>query len=190
MMKSKFTFGLLFWIVIYLIYTSWEPTAPPGEALMMDEADPVAEQVTKVSTIKAKDFPGNNYITGTLSAENLQSLSDAGIRIIIRLNGDSQDDRGFLSLAEEAAICRQLGMQFYYFNIEGKLEESGDMIHNLLTNGNAVIHCRHGAHRAPSMAAYHLQKEGYPKDWIIKKVGWEQLVHNPGRYERYTKILT
>lgn len=127
--------------------------------------------------------------TGTLNEDQIRELHQSGVRVIIRLNGDTPADRGELSIEDEALLCSSLGIRFYYFNIEGRIEAAGKEIKNLLRGGQAVVHCRNGVHRAPAMAAYFLRSRGYDRDQIIELVGWRDLIQSPGPYEKYTSAV-
>lgn len=180
-MKSPFTAAMLLFVSLFLIRGTWSN----ADALPAEESgyQPLPDCVQSI------DDRGNAY-GGSLSRQDILELSDAGIKIIIRLNGDSQADRGFMSIAEEAELAEQNGMKLYYFNIEGNPYEAGNRIRYLMRNGRTVIHCRHGAHRAPAMAAYYLTKElNISREEAIQRVGWKELVQNPGRYERYTALI-
>jgi protein tyrosine phosphatase (PTP) superfamily phosphohydrolase (DUF442 family) len=181
MMKSPFTTAMLLFVSLFLIRGTWS------------NAEPLPEETTQYQPLPdfVQPIDGRrNAYSASLSRQQVVELAEAGIKIIIRLNGDAQADRGYMSIAEEAELAEQHGMKLYYFNIEGRPYEAGNRIRYLMRNGNTVIHCRHGAHRAPAMAAYYLTKElNVSREEAIQRVGWEQLVADPGKYERYTALI-
>ena len=130
------------------------------------------------------DGDRENYFGATINKEALEVLRQAGFQTIIRLNGDTPSDQGFLSIEEESYHARTLGLDFYYFNIEGSAGinyDNAEMIAQILEQGRVFIHCRNGAHRAPAMAAYFLRtRTGLSRQDIIETVHWVDLVEDPG----------
>ena len=136
----------------------------------------------------------NNGFTATICREQVIELQQAGVRCIVRLNGDTANDIGCMSVGAEAALCDSLTkagypIRFYYMNIEGRVEQAGEEVANLMSSGGCVVHCRNGVHRAPSMAAYYLRLKGFDRSAIIEEIGWSKLVKNPGLYKKYMVVL-
>jgi protein tyrosine phosphatase (PTP) superfamily phosphohydrolase (DUF442 family) len=179
-MKSKFTLAMLLVVTVALVHGAWSHAEPLPETAT---TAPVPEFVTLI------DDRGNG-ISGTIDEADIAALAAAGFKQIIRLNGDSQSDRGHLSIGEEADLADQYGLRLYYFNIEGNIIAAGNQISYLMRNGRTLLHCKHGAHRAPAMAAHYLQKEiGVSSSEAVERVGWQDLVKKPGRYARYTEAV-
>lgn len=132
----------------------------------------------------------NNHFSGTLDADDIRLLAASGAEIIIRLNGDG-DDMGAMSIEDEAALCAKLGIRFYYFNVERQFAEIAELVYNLMRNGNAVVHCLNGVHRAPMLYGYYIRKisNWVTDEEIIEILGWEELVRNPKEYEKYVDFL-
>lgn len=186
-MKNGFFLTLTLATLFLLTKSSWEQHEPEL---------PAAELVETILTVDAnltgcgiRALPGNNYLSGAIDEDCIRLLAHANVRVIIRLNGDSQADRGPLSISEEAALCEAYGIRFYYLNIEGDIPAAGTQVTALMKQGNALVHCRHGAHRAPAMAGYYLKQAGFAEEEIITLIGWKELVHHPGRYARYVEAL-
>lgn len=179
-MKHLFYFFMLLVFIGLVTPRSWE------------------QQVADVTEAALESLP--DYVTpiahqrgfsASLSEAQIIELSKAGVKTIIRLNGNTKEDIGPLSVPAEAAICSRdtVGIRFYYFNIEGQIEKAGEEIANLLASPGVVVHCRNGVHRAPAMAAYYLRSKGYTREAIVSLVGWERLESNPGPYKKYTSIV-
>ena len=134
------------------------------------------------------DAHGNAY-AATLCPEQLEELARLGIRTVVRMNGNTRNDLGCMSIEQEATKCKDLGIRFYYENCEGRVKDAGQVVANLMRKGGVVVHCRNGAHRAPAMAAYHLRQEGYRRDMIVRLVGWESRIQSPGQYKKYTQAV-
>lgn len=131
---------------------------------------------------------GENAFSGSLTREELAEVSKMGFRVVVRLNGEGKDSGG-LSIEKEAEICRRLKLRFYYVNIEGDIQGKAEDLSRLLSGGNVLVHCRNGAHRAPAIVGYYLKKQNVPTRDIVSEIGWEDLINNPGPYQRYTRIL-
>lgn len=130
--------------------------------------------------------PGNNYISGTLNTKDIRWLAKVGVDTIFRFNGNGKDT-GELSVSLEHKLARMAGIGFEYINLDGnQTAQQLEYLHQALSRGNKAIHCLHGAHRAPMVAAYHLRRQGHHSTSdIIKSVGWWRLSQNPKQYERY-----
>ena len=138
--------------------------------------------------VTAIDAHGNGY-AASLCEEDILALAQSGVRVIVRLNGDTKADIGCLSTEQEAQLCQRYGIRFYYENVEGRIQEAGQVVANLMRKGGVVVHCRNGAHRAPAMAAYYLWREGTRREDIIRLVGWQDLIQSPGQYKKYTQAV-
>jgi len=181
-MKSLITSVLLIGFLLFLVSESWH--IDTVEETQTENTAPLPDYITPI------DHKGNGF-TGTLTAEQIKDLASAGIRIIIRLNGDTPADIGHLSIDEEARLGEASGIRLYYFNIDaGNRLQKAEQIRNLLSNGNTVVHCRNGVHRAPTMSAYYLihELQLQPVE-AIKKVNLEELAIAPGQYQRYLALL-
>jgi hypothetical protein len=173
------------WLVVTTCDRKAAATIPPDQTTAATPAD--ATGMKELRYYRA--LPGNNYLGQTLNGPEIAILRKAGVRTIVRLNGDTQADRGDLSIQAEADLCEQLGIRFYYLNIEGSIEQSGEVVANLMSTGNTFVHCRNGQHRAPAMAAAYLRRLDVPRSTIVLLVGWQKLAMNPGKYEKYTVVL-
>lgn len=117
-------------------------------------------------------------------------LKESRVKTVIRLNGGRE---GAVSIEKEKSLCNQMGVDFYYFNIEAKGDQLNQLalsrISELLRQGNALVHCLHGFHRAGAAVGYFLQAEGLTKTEIVGFNGWSELIENPGQYARYTRHI-
>lgn len=141
----------------------------------------------------AEMFPSgtNLWRSGQPDLDSLEILiKEARLKTVIRLNGSRE---GAVNAAQEQALCEKLGVAFYYFNIEGRGDEVNKMmmsrIRELLRQGDALVHCLHGYHRAGAAAGYYLAGEGLSDVEIIAFNGWEDLVRKPGKYRRYVDVV-
>lgn len=183
-MKNGFILSLVAIVCIALTSNAWD-NHPTQQAPANEQPAALPEWATVI------DNSGNAF-TGSLTAEQIGELAMAGTEVIIRLNGDSQADRGHLSISEEAEAAEWYGIRFYYFNIDATadIRQEVNKAARIMASGKTVVHCRHGAHRAPAVAAYYLQERWrMPKAQVIEKVGWSRLVRDPGKYARYTSLL-
>lgn len=168
-------------------------------SLSMLTAESWDEKEKEVDDVKEKTLTSlPDYVTpiaakrgfsASLSEDQIRQLASIGMKTIVRLNGDTPNDKGHLSIEEESMLCAALGLRFYYFNIEGRINEAAAEVANLLLSPGVVIHCRNGVHRAPAMAAFYLKTKGYPRSLIVDIVNWEKLIENPGRYKKYTQVV-
>lgn len=118
------------------------------------------------------------------------------IRYVIRLNGNQE---GSMTHAEEAAVCaaasKKLGYQitFIYVNIEAKGDRLNPLalkkIRDIATNGDVLIHCLHGYHRAGVGAGLVLADRGLSLFPIIDFLDWTELTNRPGHYARYVDAV-
>lgn len=177
---------LLLVVAVWLVVTTCEKKIPEGTP---DTAAATVDLSALTDVRFFRKLPGENYLGASVNQPELVALRKAGIRTIIRLNGDTQSDRGHLSIQQEAELCHELGIRFYYLNIEGNIEQSGEVVSNLMSTGNTFVHCRNGQHRAPAMAAAYLRRLDLPRGEILHLVGWNKLALNPGKYEKYTVVL-
>jgi len=140
----------------------------------------------------AQQLPaGNNlYISQQPDLDSLvDMIQSQGINQIIRLNGEEGTG---ITVHQERMICQQLGVEFYYFNIESKGDRLNDLrihrIKGLMTEGNTLVHCKHGVHRAGGVVAAYLREyHALSEVAIIDFLHWESLTQNPGVYRRYVE---
>lgn len=129
------------------------------------------------------------YFSAAPGYLDLKGIQQKGILEVIRLNGDGKD-AGSLLIEDEAELCDLQGMRFRYYNIDG-----GDSIETIvqhLEDGRVLVHCKHGAHRAPLVAGCYLLKQGITLPEVIQIIGWdrgEQPIYTDPRYAKYVNIL-
>lgn len=130
----------------------------------------------------------NNYrsaqIPVTLKGKDYYAevIKKYGIKTIIRFNGDGNDSRHtsnhpMTSIKEEKEMAESLGVNFY------KLSSTKDQekVNALLSQGNVLIHCAHGADRTGGNVGGYLMKIGFgdtEKIWnyTTKYNGWNRMV--------------
>lgn len=122
-------------------------------------------------TLKGKDFLG-------------EVIDKYGIKTIIRFNGDGGDSRHvsshpMTSIADEKSLAESKGVNFY------KLSSTRDQdkVNSLLSQGNVLIHCAHGADRTGGNVGGWLYENGWgdtEKIWnyTTKYNGWNRMVKN------------
>ncbi len=173
---------LLIALGFILIYFS-APAGPdprPGAALKIPE-NPVAP-------VRWQTY-GDNAFSASPTEAHLENFAEWGYKVVVRLNGDGVD-AGHMSIDEEARKCRELGLRFYYINIDaGYMEKEAKAIARLLDAGRVVVHCKHGMHRAPAVFGYYLKNTGMPTKSIIEILRWDRLAQSPGDYEKYVNLL-
>lgn len=118
------------------------------------------------------------------------------VRYVVRLNGNQE---GSMTHAEEAAVCasasKDLGYQitFLYINIEAKGDRLNPLalkkIRDIGTNGDVLIHCLHGYHRAGVGAGLVLADRGLSLFPIIDFLDWTALADRPGNYAHYVDAV-
>ena len=95
------------------------------------------------------DGKDTNYRSAQLPMKHMKNMYiKYGIKRVIRLNGDGKDAKHHLlnkavTIEEEKALCKEIGCEFY------KLSSVKDQakVNQLLSQGNTLIHCAHGADR-------------------------------------------
>lgn len=121
-------------------------------------------------SIKGKDYLG-------------EVIDRYKIKTIIRFNGDGNDSRHqtnhpYTSIEDERNVAEQKGVSFY------KLSSTRDQdkVNSLLSQGNVLIHCAHGADRTGGNVGGYLKDIGFgdtDKIWnyTTKYNGWNRMVN-------------
>lgn len=128
-------------------------------------------------TIKGKDYLG-------------EVIDKYGIKTIIRFNGDGNDSRHvsshpMTSIEEEKQLADSKGVKFYKLSAT----RDQDKVNSLLSEGNVLIHCAHGADRTGGNVGGWLYKNGWgdtDKIWryTTQYNGWNRMVrNNPKSFE-------
>ena len=107
------------------------------------------------------DGKGTNYRSAQFPLEVMKQMYPKyGIKNVIRFNGDGKDGRHqkkdqSVSIAEEEALCKQLGCKFY------KLSSTRDQdkVNEIIKSGNTLVHCAHGADRTGGNVGGYLYTE-------------------------------
>lgn len=107
-----------------------------------------------------------------------------GIKKIIRLNGDGGDSKDksshpSTSIDSERKFAEQKGVEFYKLSAT----RDQDKINSLLSGGNVLIHCAHGADRTGGTVGGYLYKNGWGNtkeiwDYTTSYNSWNGLVKN------------
>jgi protein tyrosine/serine phosphatase len=130
----------------------------------------------------------NNYRSAQLpiSYQGKEVLGDVidkyGIKTIIRFNGNGKDGRNkkshpITTINEEKDLATSKGIKFY------KLSSTRDQdkVNQLLSNGNVLIHCAHGADRTGGNVGGYLYKIGWGDtekiwDYSTQYSSWKSLI--------------
>lgn len=136
----------------------------------------------------------NNYRSAQIPVEMggkdyLGSVLDKyGIKTVIRFNGDGNDGRHrsshpSTSIDEEKKLVESKGLTFH------KLSSTRDQdkVNSLLSNGNVLIHCAHGADRTGGNVGGYLHSLGKSTneiwDYTTQYNGWEKMIkNNPDKF--------
>jgi len=107
-----------------------------------------------------------------------------GIKTIIRFNGDGNDSRHvsshpFTSIDEERSLAESKGVNFHKLSAT----RDQDKVNSLLSQGNVLIHCAHGADRTGGNLGGWLYENGWGDtdkiwDYTTKYNGWNKMVKN------------
>lgn len=113
-----------------------------------------------------------------------QVIDKYGIKVIIRFNGDGDDSRHrsthpYTSIESEKQLAKSKGVSFYKLSST----KDQDKVNSLLSGGNVLIHCAHGADRTGGNVGGYLMKIGFgdtEKIWnyTTKYNGWNRMVKN------------
>lgn len=128
-------------------------------------------------TIKGKDYLG-------------EVLDKYKIKTIIRFNGDGGDSKHFsthpeTSIEKEKELADSRGVKFYKLSST----KDQDRVNSLLSQGNVLIHCAHGADRTGGNVGGYLYSIGYGDTeniwkYTTKYNGWNRMVkNNPKGFE-------
>lgn len=122
-------------------------------------------------TIKGRDYLG-------------EVLDKYKIKTIIRFNGDGGDSKHYsthpeTSIASEKEVADSKGVKFYKLSST----KDQDKVNSLLSQGNVLIHCAHGADRTGGNVGGYLFKIGFGDtkeiwDYTTKYNGWKRMVKN------------
>lgn len=143
-------------------------------------------------------IPGNqnNYRSAQLTPDELKKvIKKYRIKNIVRMNGDGLDgkhNRGSASVdrSQEEKICKDLGVQYYFFNSHNGYQagkgytKSIKNTSDILSKGNTLIHCAHGADRTGGMVGAYLKNSGIITDldqlwaYTTKYNGWNRMIKN------------
>lgn len=128
-------------------------------------------------TLKGKDYLG-------------EVIDKYGIKTIIRFNGDGNDSRHYsthplTSIASEQQVANSKGVKFY------KLSSTKDQekVNSLLSQGNVLIHCAHGADRTGGNVGGYLYKNGWGNtnkiwNYTTQYNSWNQMAKNsPSKFK-------
>ena len=132
----------------------------------------------------------NNYRSAQLPIEynGKQVLSDVidkyGIQTIIRFNGNNKDGRNkkshpITSIEDERELAESKGVKFYKLSST----RNQDKVNELLSKGNVLIHCAHGADRTGGNVGGYLYKIGWGDtekiwDYSTQYSSWKSLIKN------------
>lgn len=147
----------------------------------------------------------NNYRSAQLPPDLLQYvIKKYGIKRVIRLNGDGHDARHRRNDVEvpietEKETCERNSCVFNKVSshrgyVPGQgYTESIKQVNSIMSQGNTLIHCAHGADRTGGMVAAWLKASGKmtdPKqlwDYTTSKNGWLNLIKSGGFWKGYHK---
>ena len=130
----------------------------------------------------------NNYRAAQLTEEQLAYvIKKYGIKRIIRMNGDGSDSKGTPRIKEQN-ICKQNGCEYHFINAhsgyvrgKGYTKSANDVI-QVMSKGNTLIHCAHGADRTGGMVGAYLKNTGVMTNneqlwsYTTKYNGWENMI--------------
>jgi hypothetical protein len=107
------------------------------------------------------DGRGTNYRGAQFPLDVMEQMyKKYKIKNVIRFNGDGNDGRhkkkyASVSIAEEEALAKKLGINFYKMSSTRNQKEVND----LLKQGNTLVHCAHGADRTGGNVGGYLYSE-------------------------------
>lgn len=144
-------------------------------------ADPNTEKPEVTDLVISQT--GSNLKSAQPDREQLiQLLQRDQVDVVIRLNADGDK----LSIEEEADICKDYQVRFYYFNIEGNFDSTYQQIRNFLQDGFTLVHCLHGYDRAGAVMGRWLKDQGATDPEVIAFNQWENYLQNKGEaYRKY-----
>lgn len=129
--------------------------------------------------------------------DELIEIIEAGADVIVRMNGNGKDSGG-MSIEEEARICADNGARLMFINahmgyIKGRgYVKSGELISDIMKDGNVFLHCLHGFDRTGHVMAVYLNRVlGWSAKEIILLNGWETYLidKSEGDYYKYYESL-
>jgi hypothetical protein len=137
----------------------------------------------KVDPIISKDFnfhiipdgKGTNYRSAQFTPDVMKKMYEKyGIKNVIRFNGDGKDSihrKGNIpvSIKQEEDICKEIGCNFY------KLSSTRDQekVNKILSEGNTLVHCAHGADRTGGNVGGYLYKTKRNPELTTPESIWE-----------------
>jgi protein tyrosine/serine phosphatase len=129
----------------------------------------------------------NNYRSAQLPINVFEKVIEKyDIKTIIRLNGDGGDSKHTssdpgTSIDSEKKLAEKMGVTFYQIYAKG--DKNQQKVNDLLSQGNVLIHCAHGADRTGGNVGGYLYNV---LGWDTKKIweyttkynGWNRMVLN------------
>jgi hypothetical protein len=127
---------------------------PKQEILVVNpKSDPSESAITKNYNFHPiPDGLGTNYRSAQLPLSDMERvIKKFGIRNIIRFNGEGKGMKDAkhhkndspVTISAEKGICEKLGCNFYKLSAT----RDQDKVNKILSSGNTLIHCAHGADR-------------------------------------------
>lgn len=147
-------------------------------------------QQTNVNDSSLKDYNFHmipdgkgNYRSAQIPVSILGSVIDKyGIKNIIRFNGDGRDSKHMTShpetsVADEKSLAQSKGVNFYRLSSTSKQ----DQVNSILSGGNTLIHCAHGADRTGGNVGGYLHTvHGWPTEKVWQYTtqynGWKRMI--------------
>ena len=172
-----------------------DPEKISGDFISSGSFDPEKEDAGLSKTYNIHLIPDNlsttkpNYRSAQMPLKDLKYfLEKYGIKNVIRLNGDGGDSKHRksdpeTSIQEEKNLCNSLGIKF------NKLSSTKDQdkVNEILSGGNTLIHCAHGADRTGgNVGGYFYTKKVNSNldstdeiwNYTTKYNGWNRMVKN------------
>jgi|694.fasta_scaffold15858_18 hypothetical protein len=121
------------------------------------------------------DGKETNYRSAQLPMKHMKNMYiKYGIKRVIRLNGDGKDAKHHMlnkavTIEEEKALCKEIGCEFH------KLSSVKDQakVNELLSKGNTLIHCAHGADRTGGNVGGYLYDTKVNSSLITPEAIWK-----------------
>ena len=188
------------------VHTEPTPTEKPKQLITTPPVSTPTPKITKVDDkFLTKEFNfhlipdgKNNYRSAQLPIDfnDKQVLSDVidkyGIQTIIRFNGNNKDGRNkkshpITSIEDERELAETKGVKFYKLSST----RNQDKVNELLSKGNVLIHCAHGADRTGGNVGGYLYKIGWGDtekiwDYSTQYSSWKSLIKkNPSEFVKH-----
>jgi len=214
--KAKVTATFLLVVLLGLVangYVTISPADRPLPAAMASAAILIKEEPPRLPAAAPEGMPATvrlipdglgNYRSAALTEADLQAaLATGKIKYVLRLNGDTPNDRGPISCARESSLVAKAGAEYVTtrasnvnrFDAHAGYREGRGYVKAFeratlyLRRGGVLIHCRHGFDRTGAIVGAWLGANGHSFEAVIDHNNWQGYAERGAAYWPYLETV-